>query len=904
TTLVSAGKRFELGFFSPDGISDSRRYIGIWYYGSDPPIIVWVANRDDPLVSPTASFGLVDGNLKLCNEGRAIQLTHGNLVLIEDDGRERILWQSFDHPTDTFLPGMLMSENLMLTSWASQDDPKQGNFTFQMDQEGGSNNYDVIQELSPYWKSGVYGKFIQADQMLDVISFLLSNFTTGATTTSPPAGTISTLAYKNITQPSDDNYNNSRLVMNYDGRIQYLRQGNGSKLVWFEPASQCSVLSACGKFGSCNDKNGNKTMCRCLAGKSLICAKNSDDSAHDFLSLKMMRAGKPDVQISVDSEEQCKQRCLDVCSCQAYSFEEDLHQRAERATLTCYTWSDDLNNIQEFSQDGRDLYVRVPLSDIESTRSCKTCGTNLIPYPLSTGWSCGDPLYSAFSCNNETAQLYFKRPHGGYRVTSVNPEARTFTIQVKNASDCTNSSQMEINLQLNQSSPFHVSSGCSGGQNDFSAGESLGRVWLSEIKIVWSNPKEPICNSSKDCDWPHATCKKASDGIKRCLCNSGFSWNSFHVNCSPGSSESTRENPDFRLYDREKRIKIWIDSCQFEEEDKKGIDVPFFDLEIILRATNNLSDENKLGRGGFGPVYKATFPGGQEIAVKRLLSGSGQGSEEFKNEVVLIAKLQHRNLVRLVGYCVKGDEKMLLYEYMPNKSLDSFIFDRTRCSLLTWEIRFEIILGIARGMLYMHQDSRLRIIHRDLKTSNILLNEEMTPKISDFGLARIFEAKQTEASTQRVIGTYGYMSPEYALDGYFSFKSDVFSFGVVVLEIVSGRRNTCFYHSEGTLSLLTHAWELWNDNNALDLMDQVLHETCDRDQVLKCIKVALLCVQENPSDRPMMSNAVLMLGSEAATLPAPKKPAFAVRAGVSTTASPSSKSESNAVLSTSLEQGR
>ncbi|KAF8040361.1 hypothetical protein BT93_B2556 [Corymbia citriodora subsp. variegata] len=497
--------------------------------------------------------------------------------------------------------------------------------------------------------------------------------------------------------------------------------------------------------------------------------------------------------------------------------------------------------------------------------------------------------------------------------------------------------------QLDQSSLFNVNSGCIGGQIGFSTGTSLGSVWLSEVEIVWSDPKEPLCNSSKDCDWPHATCKYASDGITRCLCDSGYSWNSSNVSCSPGESsqkrqkvkpvyivalasaaivilvigglfymrrqhgstqgskESTQENPDFRLYDSEKRIKMWMDSHQFKEDDKKGIDVPFFDLEIILQATNNFSDENKLGKGGFGPVYKATFPGGQEIAVKRLWSGSGQGLEEFKNEVILIAKLQHRNLVRLVGYCVKGDEKILLYEYMPNKSLDSFIFDRTRCWLLTWEIRFEIILGIARGMLYLHQDSRLRIIHRDLKTSNILLDEEMTPKISDFGLARIFEAKQTEASTQRVIGTYGYMSPEYALDGFFSFKSDVFSFGVVVLEIISGKRSTGFYQSEGTMNLLTHAWNLWHDNKALHLMDRVLHETYNRDQVLKCINMALLCVQEDPSDRPTMSDAVFMLGSETAILPAPKKPAFAIRMGISTTSSSSSKPESSAVLSTTLE---
>ncbi|KAI3439812.1 uncharacterized protein J3R85_004205 [Psidium guajava] len=590
---------------------------------------------------------------------------------------------------------------------------------------------------------------------------------------------------------------------------------------------------------------------------------------------------------------------------------------------------------------------------VESTnRSCGSCGTNLVPYPLSTGQSCGDPLYSAFWCDNNTTQLYFQMQGGDhYRVTNINPEAQRFTIQVEDAPSCTDSVLTEINQQLSHSSLFSVSSSCSGGQNDFGTGDSSGSVGSSEVEIEWRNPKEPLCNSSKDCDWPHATCKKnASDGITRCLCNSGFSWNSFSVNCSvgtkiegssqkrpkvkplyivapvgaaifilvfggfyyirrqhggnQGSRESTQQNPDFRLYDSEKRIKMWLDSHQFEEDDEKGIDVPFFDLEIILQATDNFSDENKLGRGGFGPVYKATFPGGQEIAVKRLLSGSGQGLEEFKNEVVLIAKLQHRNLVRLVGYCVKGDEKMLLYEYMPNKSLDAFIFDRTRCLLLTWEIRFEIILGIARGMLYLHQDSRLRIIHRDLKTSNVLLDEEMTPKISDFGLARIFEAKQTEASTQRVIGTYGYMSPEYALDGFFSFKSDVFSFGVVVLEIVSGIRNTGFYRSDGAMSLLTHAWNLWNENKALDLMDQVLHETHNRDQVLKCINVALSCVQEDPSDRPTMSNAVFMLASETATLPVPKKPAFAIRIGDSMTASSSSKPELSTVLSTTLEQAR
>nr|XP_023901364.1 G-type lectin S-receptor-like serine/threonine-protein kinase At4g03230 [Quercus suber] len=368
--------------------------------------------------------------------------------------------------------------------------------------------------------------------------------------------------------------------------------------------------------------------------------------------------------------------------------------------------------------------------------------------------------------------------------------------------------------------------------------------------------------------------------------------------------ERNQANAAFRLYDSERQVKDLIDSGQFREDDKNGIDVPFFDLKSILAATDYFSDAKKLGQGGFGPVYKGSFSGGQEIAIKRLSSGSGQGLEEFKNEVVLIAKLQHRNLVRLLGYCIEGDEKLLLYEYMPNKSLDSFLFDRTLCVLLNWEIRFDIILGIARGLLYLHQDSRLRIIHRDLKTSNVLLDEEMNPKISDFGLARIFGGKQTEATTTRVVGTYGYMSPEYALDGFFSIKSDAFSFGVVVLEVISGTRNTGFRQSEHGLSLLGYAWKLWREGKALDLMDQTIHETCNADEFLRCVNIGLLCVQEDPSDRPTMSNVVLMLGRETATLPTPKQPAYVVRRSLSSKTSSTAKPESLNELTCTIEEGR
>ncbi|KAM1015828.1 hypothetical protein ACFX2J_045300 [Malus domestica] len=304
-------------------------------------------------------------------------------------------------------------------------------------------------------------------------------------------------------------------------------------------------------------------------------------------------------------------------------------------------------------------------------------------------------------------------------------------------------------------------------------------------------------------------------------------------------------------------------------------ELPIFGLRAIIAATNNFAEANKLGEGGFGPVYKGILAENQEVAIKRLSKKSGQGHEEFMNELKLIAKLQHTNLVRLLGCCIEDEEMILIYEYMPNRSLDKLLFDAPEKRELDWGRRFRIIEGIAQGVLYIHKYSRLKIIHRDLKTSNILLDGALNPKISDFGMARIFGINQTEANTNRVVGTYGYMSPEYARYGHFSEKLDVFSFGVVLLEIVSGKKNAAFYLFEHSPTLAGWAWDLWKDGRGMEVIDESVRETCRLDEALKCIHVGFLCVQEAPADRPTMSLVIRMLqGNESTSLPPFKEPAF------------------------------
>lgn len=309
-------------------------------------------------------------------------------------------------------------------------------------------------------------------------------------------------------------------------------------------------------------------------------------------------------------------------------------------------------------------------------------------------------------------------------------------------------------------------------------------------------------------------------------------------------------------------------------DDITSIDSLLIHLSTLQVATDDFGEHKRLGEGGFGVVYKGDLPGGQEIAVKRLSQTSRQGIQELRTELLLVAKLNHKNLVRLVGVCLEEREKILVYEYMPNRSLDNFIFDAVKVKELDWSKRFKIINGITRGLQYLHEDSHLKIVHRDLKASNILLDSDYNPKISDFGLAKIFGGDQSHIFTHRIAGTYGYMSPEYAMRGQYSTKSDVFSLGVLILEIVTGRRNSGFYEADQDVDLINVTWEHWTRENAMELIDTSLRNCCPIDQSLKCIHIGLLCVQQKPADRPSMSAVNLMLTSNDVHLPSPSRPAF------------------------------
>ncbi|KAK9155256.1 hypothetical protein Sjap_002736 [Stephania japonica] len=314
-------------------------------------------------------------------------------------------------------------------------------------------------------------------------------------------------------------------------------------------------------------------------------------------------------------------------------------------------------------------------------------------------------------------------------------------------------------------------------------------------------------------------------------------------------------------------LSVFVVYCLVQRRKRQGMDEDeellgiaaqqyIFSYEELRTATEDFKSANKLGEGGFGPVYKGKLSDGRTVAVKQLSVTSHQGKSQFVAEIATISAVQHRNLVKLHGCCIERDKRLLVYEYLENKSLDQILFGQSLLHL-DWPTRYDIMLGTARGLAYLHEDSRIRIVHRDVKASNILLDADLVPKISDFGLAKLYDDKKTHIST-RIAGTIGYLAPEYAMRGHLTEKADVFSFGVVALEVLSGRPNSDTNLETEKVYLLEWAWYLHENNRELELVDPRLSKF-NEEEANRMLGVAFLCTQASPSVRPSMSRVVAML---------------------------------------------
>uniref|UniRef100_A0A804M9V6 Receptor-like serine/threonine-protein kinase n=1 Tax=Zea mays TaxID=4577 RepID=A0A804M9V6_MAIZE len=661
-TLISEGGDFALGFFSPTN-SSKKLYIGIWYHRVTERTVVWVANRDNPITTPSAMLAITD-NLELVlsdSQGHtlwmatgntsgdaggaasAVLLNSGNFVLRLPNGTE--VWHSFDHPTDTILPTMriLLSFKTQpatrLIAWKGPDNPSTGDISSGMD----STNLQMF-----IWKGALpYYRFPVVNDMA-VAGAMYQQSNGNAAIMYETRVNAGDALYYTYTVSSGSPYTRFSLDYTGKGRLLSWNSTTSSWTVIIEHPHSCDLYASCGPFSYCDQMGPLPTTCQCPDGFELLNSLNFSRGCRRkeelkcgvgnyFMAMSSMKLPDKFLHIKNRTFDQCADECTRNCSCMAYAYANLSSIGAVGDTSRCLVWSGDLIDMEK----------------------------------------------------NSFSEVLYIRLGGSVRRKS---------------------SLLKILLPI-----------------------ILCVLLLMLGALVW-------------------TCK------------------------SRGKRQKKRV--------QKRRMLEYLSST--DDAGDKNINFPFISFENIVTATDNFSESNLLGKGGFGKVYKGMLEGTKEVAVKRLSTGSGQGKEEFKNEVVLIAKLQHKNLVKLLGCCIHEDEKLLVYEYLPNKSLDYFLFASARKSMLQWPTRFKIIQGVARGIMYLHHDSRLTVIHRDLKASNILLDKEMNPKISDFGMARIFSGDQLQANTNRVVGTYGYMSPEYAMKGAFSVKSDTYSFGVLILEIVSG----------------------------------------------------------------------------------------------------------------------
>nr|AMM42957.1 LRR-RLK [Vernicia montana] len=301
------------------------------------------------------------------------------------------------------------------------------------------------------------------------------------------------------------------------------------------------------------------------------------------------------------------------------------------------------------------------------------------------------------------------------------------------------------------------------------------------------------------------------------------------------------------------------------DEEVAGLhNVKFYTYKELKNATEDFSPANKIGEGGFGSVYKGRLKDGKITAIKVLSAESRQGVKEFLTEINVISEIEHENLVKLYGCCVEGNHRILVYNFLENNSLAQTLLgvgNSYSNIQFSWRTRSRICIGVARGLAFLHEDLRPHIVHRDIKASNILLDKDLSPKISDFGLAKLIPPNMTHVST-RVAGTIGYLAPEYAIRGQLTRKADIYSFGVLLVEIVSGRCNTNTRLPIEEQYLLERTWELYERKELVGLVDTALDGDFDAEEACKFLKIGLLCTQDAPKLRPSMSTVVKLLTGE------------------------------------------
>ncbi|MQL92954.1 hypothetical protein Taro_025589 [Colocasia esculenta] len=725
-TVLSASQIFTLGFFKAEK-SDAANlhYAGIWY-NRLPRTVVWVANRERPLRDPAGVLTATeDGNIAVLDGmGRAVWSTNltgvpsntsavlldsGNLILRQGDGND--VWQSFDHPADTLLPGMKLRSNLStgvstrLTSWRGAADPSPGQFVLIVDPKTSVQQYifkgsEILARMRP-WDGKPVLRFQQ------------------------PGSTI-TLMIRRIVKGDDeiswtfympDNYSVfGRFVLDYAGQVDLLVWGEWLNK-WISvrpfPAGTCDFYNRCGPFGVC-DRNQDSCRCLdgfepkspeewkmgnftggCVRGQQLRC--NGTDR---FVKVPGMKLPDGFSVMWNKSMQQCETECTARCHCQGYAYADITTLEGKVSGSRCLIWDGEMKDLVQISDYAEDLYVRLHASEDEGNNTRLEDG------------------------------IFFPSKNKGL-IKIIVPT-------------------LSLGMLL------------------------IGICCYFSIKM-----------------------HKSRVGKRRT-----------RMIVPPQS----------------------LDIASALGSAKEVSAAAFFDFKIVKTATSDFCGENKLGEGGFGPVYKGTLLNGQEIAVKRLSKSSKQGHQEFHNEVTLIARLQHNNLVRLLGWCIHKDEKILIYEFMSNKSLDKFVFG------------------------------------------------------------------------------FGYMSPEYAFNGVFSEKSDVFSFGVILLEIITGKRSTDFYPDSNFQSLFGYAWQVWESGRALELLDPSISGSSSTNEVLRCTQLAMLCIQDHPADRPTMSSIISLLSNDVCPLPMPKKPAFVIGSTPFNSVPPSSldgasKTSSNQLTRSSV-QGR